>query len=56
MKKSELNAQDLSDWMHNHWYLYATQAISGEILRLWVSGQGRYRVIHGDETLYEGIQ
>lgn len=56
MKKSELNVQDLSDWMHNHWYLYATQTISGGTLRLRVNGQGRYRVTHGDETLYEGSQ
>lgn len=59
MKKSELNARDINKWMRDHWYLYASQLYGkplGKTLRLWINGQGRYRVIHGDEILYEGSQ
>lgn len=45
MKKTELDAQDISKWMRDHWYLYATQRYREKVLRLWINGQGHYRVL-----------
>ena len=56
MKKTELNAQEINDWMYDCWHIYSSQTYYGKLLRLWINGQGCYRVIHGDETLYEGSQ
>ena len=56
MKKTELNAQEINDWMYDHWNLYSSEMCNEKLLCLWINGQGCYRVIHGDETLYEGSQ
>lgn len=60
MQKSELNIQDLNDWMRDHWILYSSQVYNGKLLRLWVNGNGRFRVVYGKDLLrdilYEGSQ
>lgn len=55
-KKIELDAQELSDWMCNHWNLYSSQTHDGKLLRLWINCNGTYRTVHGGEILYEGSQ
>lgn len=56
MNKIELNAQAINDWMRDHWTLYSTQKCDEKMLRFLISGQGSYRVVHGSEILYEGLQ
>lgn len=57
MKKIELNAAAINDWKKYHWNLYAsTHAPDKKLLRLWINWNGWFRVVHGDEILYEGTQ
>lgn len=56
MKKLELNAQEISNWMNDYWIMYSTQMYNGKLLRLWINMQRNYRVTYGNETLYEGSQ
>ena len=56
MKKIQINAKDLQDWMRDSWSLYASQSINGKSLKLWVSNLIEYRVVFGDDVLYEGSQ
>lgn len=53
MKKPKLNPQEIQDWLHDHWTLYASD---GEGLRLWINSQGLFCVKHGKRTLYKGTQ
>lgn len=54
--KTKLDTLDVYDWMDNHWNLYSSQVYEGKLLRFWVNCQGKYRVVYGNETLYEGSQ
>lgn len=55
-KKIEINPEELQDWLQNTWHLYASQGFNGELLRLWINSLNQYRVVYGDEILYEGSQ
>jgi len=52
--KIKVNAALLCTWKHNTWTLYASQLFMGKVLRLYVNLNGRYKVIHGEDILYEG--
>jgi hypothetical protein len=56
MKKIVIDAAELQTWLHETWHLYASQFVDGKLLRLWTNGLIEYRVVYGDEVLYEGSQ
>jgi len=55
-QKLELDASNLSDWMENNWNLYSSQMYKDKLLRLWINGNGIYRVNYGEDVIYEGSQ
>ena len=54
--KMQINAGELQDWMRDTWQVYASQYTRGSLLRFWVNGLSEYRVIFGEDILYEGSQ
>ena len=53
-KKMELYESDMRFWMRETWFVYASQSYEGKLLRIYVSPDARYRVVHGEKKHYEG--
>ena len=56
MKKIIIDPGELQEWLKTKWTLYASQQVRGDLLRLWHNGLGEFRVVHGDDVLYQGNQ
>ena len=56
MKKMQLDANELQEFLKTSWHLYASQWIDGKRLRLSANCLIEYRVEFGDEIIYEGSQ
>ena len=56
MKVIELDPQELQDWMRDTWQLYASDNVNGALRRLWVNHLIEYKVVYGNDILYQGSQ
>ena len=54
--KLELLPQNINDWRHKEWYMYASQMYNDKTLRFWMNLEGMYKVTHGYDVKYEGTQ
>lgn len=54
--KIALLEKDIQYWKDTTWQLYASQMYEKELLRLWISCRGVYKVSYGKNNLYEGSQ
>jgi len=52
--KPYITAKELRDWQFDRWTLYASTMHNGRMLRLWVNGSGKFRLVHDTDFLYEG--
>lgn len=61
MVKYKLSAEDINDWKRDYWVLYTSTSLpwikgKTKLLRMWINGNGWYRVTFGGDILYEGTQ
>ena len=61
MKKIELNSKEINDWKRDNWNLYASTSLpwrnnKTKLLRFWINGNGWFRIVFGDDVIYEGTQ
>ena len=61
MEKIILDPTKINEWKEDHWNLYASQSIPHgknmtKLLRLYINGNGWFKVTFGIDVLYEGTQ
>ncbi len=61
MKKIILDPGKIIKWKEEHWNLYASTSMPygknmTKLLRLYINGNGWFRVTFGVDVLYEGTQ
>ncbi len=54
MKKLIVTTKDINEWAEENYIDYAAETVNDKRLRLKVSMKGKFKVTHGDKTLYNG--
>lgn len=56
MVKTQLNVDQILDWMRDNWVQYASTDVLGDRLRIYVNNFGQYKVEYKRQILYQGSQ
>jgi hypothetical protein len=54
MGKIELKRHEVSKWMHQNWYMYASQTLNGKRLIMYLNHVSFIKVVYDDTVMYLG--